>query len=241
MIFLDYSGEAGSMATESSDQSPSTEANDDTLRLFIAFPLPAQIKAQLADVQSRLKKGFEFAACWPAWVNPETIHVTLRFLGPTPRSKVPAIAEALSAVSILHSPPEIKVQGLDVFPNWREPRVLWAGMSDKAGRVGALQEAIERAMQGLGFEAEKKNFSPHLTLARFKSRRGVEAARKVVASHREFKTDRLALGEVVLYQSAPSAQGARHIPLQAFPLGEAAATAKEPETLQSLSKIQKDA
>ena len=156
-----------------------------TLRLFIACELPPDLRQELVRTQSTLQKRLTGRAF--RWSSPETIHLTLKFLGDTPASKVEAIRAALDALVANHQPLSLRVEGLGCFPNARRPRVLWAGVEGDAARLGSLQAAVERAMEDQGFPPEGRGFSPHLTLCRVKGEvpaAQLEAVGTVMASVR---------------------------------------------------------
>jgi RNA 2',3'-cyclic 3'-phosphodiesterase len=90
----------------------------------------------------------------------------LKFLGDTPRSRVPVIETALQTACAELEPFEFSVEGRGCFPNFRRPRVIWVAVRDKYGALGRLQAAVERCVAPLGWPTEERSFSPHLTLGR---------------------------------------------------------------------------
>ena len=146
------------------------------MRLFIAIELPHEIKQGLAKMQEQLKGGGAGAS----WTRPEGIHLTLKFLGEVPEAKVPEIMSALAAAVRETGKFRLAVGGAGAFPNVRNPRVLWVGVTGALESLTALQAAVEGAMVKLGFEPEDRKFSPHLTLARIKYLRPRDNWQKVV-------------------------------------------------------------
>lgn len=192
----------------------------ETLRLFIAIPLPEPLLRQLAQVQRTLEK--EMPAGSVRWVNPAGIHLTLKFLGDTPEGKIPAIQDVLTAVARRAVPCTFTVGDLGCFPNLRRPRVIWVGVQEPGGQLQALQEAVERAMVPLGYPREGRGFSPHLTLGRVKDSvpsRDVARIGEIVGA-----TGLGTLGEVradsfALIRSILKPTGAEYTPLAEFRLG----------------------
>lgn len=138
----------------------------DAIRAFIAIELPDGIVQQLGDVEARLKPRMP-ADCL-RWVKPDSIHLTLKFLGQVPSDQLDLIASSLkAAVAAQHSFP-IEVSGTGCFPNEHRPRVVWAGVHElSAGHhLQHLQRTVENAISPLGYPTEQRDFSPHLTLAR---------------------------------------------------------------------------
>jgi len=134
------------------------------MRLFIAIELPDEIKQGIARIQEQLRK----AGASAGWTRPEGIHLTLKFLGEVPEAKAQEIMQALDAAVIGTGKLSLTVEGTGMFPNVKNPRVLWIGVGGDIERLAGLQASIEDAMEKIGFEREARKFSPHLTLARIK-------------------------------------------------------------------------
>lgn len=104
------------------------------------------------------------------WVDPNSIHLTLKFLGDIDvnmTGKITAVMEeAVRGVHPLH----LEISGLGVFPNPRRVQVVWVGLTGELERLGQLQKRIEAGLTPLGFAAESRSFTPHLTLARVRDR-----------------------------------------------------------------------
>lgn len=135
------------------------------LRTFIAIELDPEVRDALSRAQGKLKRGAPDGAV--KWVNPESIHLTLKFLGDTPVSKVSKVADAMAAARDGLSAFDLSIEGRGCFPNCRRPRVIWVAVKDQSGgTLARLQGAVERLVSPLGFPTEERGFSPHLTLGR---------------------------------------------------------------------------
>ncbi len=132
-------------------------------RAFIAIELPPPVHEELSRVIAELRAGHERSV---KWVDPQLIHLTLKFLGNTRFEKAPEVTEAIRQAARTIKPFLLEMNGLGAFPNDRTPRVIWAGVSGDIPTLQALQKEIERALTPLGFAPEGKEFSPHLTLGR---------------------------------------------------------------------------
>ena len=143
------------------------------IRTFVAIELDASLRKALAQVQADFRSRLQ-KAMGPdvriQWVKPESVHLTLKFLGDIPEERVPEIEAALARVTGAHTRCTVDVGGLGAFPDARAPRVLWVGLSGQVEGVTRLAAAVERALVALGFAPEPKPFNPHLTLARIKER-----------------------------------------------------------------------
>jgi 2'-5' RNA ligase len=136
-----------------------------TLRTFIAIELDENVRDGLARVQAKFKKQAPDGSV--KWVNPEVIHLTLKFLGDTPVSKISKVADALAAACQGVDPFELSFEGRGCFPNLRRPRVIWVAVRDLSGsRLARMQAAVEQHVSPLGFPTEERGFSPHLTVGR---------------------------------------------------------------------------
>jgi len=135
------------------------------VRSFIAIELPDEVKSGLADLQARLKTGQPPSV---KWVNPNSIHLTLKFLGNVAADQIDGITRAMEAAARGTAPFPLEVRELGVFPTLRRVQVVWVGMSGDLARLGRLQQRIESNLGPLGFTPEARKFTPHLTLARLR-------------------------------------------------------------------------
>lgn len=134
----------------------------ETLRLFIAIDLSAEVKTLLGELQAQLRQHTDAVR----WSDPAGTHLTLKFLGSTPATRLDAIVEGLRRVVTSHAAFQLETTGLGVFPNARRPRVLWLGISGDLPALQELQSEVELQIAPLGFPTEDRAFSPHLTLGR---------------------------------------------------------------------------
>lgn len=163
------------------------------MRLFLAVELPAPIRSRLADLQRDLSGKLKR-------VDPENIHVTVKFLGEVAADRVGALREALDNPGL--APFDVEARGLGVFPHPGSPRVVWVGVGRGAENFVQLSRLLDQRLAPLGFPREKR-FVPHATLARVKFLAGPERAqlRELVEGHRETTFGEWRAGEVVLKRS----------------------------------------
>jgi len=141
------------------------------VRSFIAIELPDELKLGLTQLQSRLKLSKQ---PWVKWVEPHSIHLTLKFLGNIPVGKIGEITRAVEEAAQGIPPFHLEVKDLGVFPNLRRVQVAWVGISGQLDKLGQLQQGIESNLARLGFTSESRSFTPHLTLARVRDRASLE-------------------------------------------------------------------
>jgi len=137
------------------------------IRCFIAIELPDEIKRGLVQLEAQLKSGNQ---PWVKWVDPYSIHLTLKFLGSVAVDRIDPITRAMGKAVQGASPFHLEVKDLGVFPNLRRVQVAWVGVSGEVDKLVQLQQRIESNLAGLGFAPESRRFTPHLTLARLRDR-----------------------------------------------------------------------
>ena len=183
----------------------------ETLRLFFAASVPSplldSVQERLADLKSALPQA--------RWTAPAHQHLTCKFLGATPADRLEEVARTGAAVARERREAAVALSNLGAFPSARRARVLWLGVDDPAGVLTGLAEGLGDALEPLGFAAEARVFTPHLTLARFKS--SVQ-----LSSLCALDTGGLPpfeVSELVLWRSHLSPKGARYERLETLPLG----------------------
>jgi RNA 2',3'-cyclic 3'-phosphodiesterase len=194
------------------------------MRLFIALDIDDAIRQRIA----RFMEGVQGFAPDARWVNPESLHVTLKFIGEQPEPAVEQIKLALGTVSAATA--EIQFRGYGFFPTAKSARVFWVGM-EAGPALASLAAAIDDKTAALGIPKEMRAFSPHLTLARGAGGSGSPRWRKGDGPNRMFQRlqERLAgmpapeFGtmtgrEFFLYQSRLSPKGSQYTKLAGFAL-----------------------
>jgi len=133
------------------------------IRSFIAIELPDELKSELVQLEARLKSVDQ---PFVKWVDPYSIHLTLKFLGNVAANRIGEITKAMEEATQGVSSFNLQVRDLGVFPNLRRVQVAWVGMSGEIDKLAHLQRRIESSLAPLGFTTESRKFVPHLTLAR---------------------------------------------------------------------------
>lgn len=179
------------------------------VRLFIAIDLPGDCKSSAARFIDELNfKGLKR-------VEPELLHITLKFLGEVPDKEVEAITTALAGVKC--RPIDVAVRGAGAFPNSKRPRVIWiAGEGD----FSVLPNAIEEAMAPLGFERERRQFTAHITVARVKQYQQLDTGKlqQVINRFSNFEFGRFTASTFALKQSTLTPKGPVYQTLREFKL-----------------------
>jgi 2'-5' RNA ligase len=139
------------------------------IRAFIAVELPFELRSALGKYKSEMEPGSKIYA---KWVSPDGIHITLKFLGNIAPGMIDKITFSMEQACAEMAPFTLETDELGGFPDLKHPRVLWLGMHGDTDRMKLLQEIIDGNLSSLGFEKEKREFTPHITLARIRDRAG---------------------------------------------------------------------
>ena len=180
------------------------------MRLFVAMDIPEDVRSSLAALAAKLRLAYRNAR----WARIESLHVTLKFIGETSPEKTAEIKTVLASIPS-RAPTEINFRGLGFFPNERRPRVLWAGI-DATTDLAELAAAVETSLGALGIPREERAFSPHLTLARFDTPRGLDALHAAIDVAGSLEFGATTAKEFHLYQSVLKPGGAEYTRLASF-------------------------
>ena len=194
------------------------------MRIFVALDIDAAIRQRI----QRFMEGVTGFAPDARWVRPESLHVTLKFIGEKPQEAMEGIKRALSGIRT--GPVEMSFRGYGFFPTAKAARVFWVGI-ESGPQLPALAKAVDEATFALGIPKEDHAFAPHLTLARGGGRSGAARWRKGDATNKNFQHlqeklaalpvpdfGTMAAHEFFLYQSQLSPGGSRYTKIARFVL-----------------------
>lgn len=185
------------------------------LRLFVAIPLPGEVRAALVRAQGRLRRTRSRVG----WVAPENLHVTLAFLGDTPPPALAGLLESLARAAGAAAPFLMRVEGLGFFGSPRAPRVLWAGVTAGQAELTALQASVAAAIVGQGLRLEDRAFHAHVTLGRVRSGRGADELLPPLDAGKNELFGETRAREFELVRSELRPEGPRYTALGTFALG----------------------
>ncbi|MGA7843312.1 MAG: RNA 2',3'-cyclic phosphodiesterase [Dehalococcoidales bacterium] len=146
------------------------------IRAFIAVELPGELKQELAALETQLKKNSPPVV---KWVDPESIHITLKFLGETSDAVIDELLLAMEESVAGVSPFKLEVGKLGAFPAVARPQVIWVGVSGDMEKLAQLQKNLEQNTEQLRFKRESRPFSPHLTLGRVREGARVKEIQRI--------------------------------------------------------------
>jgi RNA 2',3'-cyclic 3'-phosphodiesterase len=187
------------------------------MRLFVAMEIPADVRESLAA----LIKSLRAVSPRTRWARPENLHITLKFIGEVPETKLADIRSALAGVRS-EQPVTLDFRGLGFFPNEKHPRVFWAGI-EASPNLKTFAVDIDAAMEKLGIPREKRTFSPHLTLARFEPPRLPEKLRCAILENAAREFGSLCTSQFHLIESKLKPSGAEYTTVESFPFATAEA------------------
>ena len=180
------------------------------LRCFWAVRIPLQRPIQ------RLLAEFRRAGRCVRAVDAENLHVTVKFLGPTPREQVAGIANAVAVRVATKSAFQLELNGLGAFPSPQRPRVIWAGAAP-IQEIRGVAGLCESACESFGFAPERRPFHPHVTLARVNGR-PPERLLELMGEFRDAAFGLVQVEQLELMQSESGRRGPRYSTLAHAPL-----------------------
>ena len=195
---------------------------DEIYRTFIAIELPPDIRHRITEHIDQLRTAFPQVRA--SWSRAHNLHLTLKFLGDIPVSRIASLSDACDEAARHVAPFELLVKGCGTFPPHGKPKVLWIGIEEVAASSGgrnsllSLHAALEGRCAAAGFARESRAYHPHLTLARLREARD---SRPLAEQHKkiDFAPQTFAVTEIVLFRSELSSQGSKHTALARHAMG----------------------
>lgn len=169
-------------------------------RCFIALEITEPVVSAVAE----LLQLFRQAGAEVRWVRPETLHLTVKFLGELREPAVDEVRKVLRSVVPRHPVFSVKISGIGGFPSLRRPKVLWAGVSS-LGELTEFQSDLDGELARSGFEADSRPYVPHLTLGRIRS--GLSESLPGLQEMAAHVFGKVEFRQVVLKESRLSASG----------------------------------
>lgn len=179
------------------------------VRTFVAVDLPQAVKAQIGQIIGQLKPVGHMIR----WVRPEGMHLTLKFLGEIAEERLATVYQAVEKGAEGVSPFSFVLAGMGGFPDLRRPRVIWVGVPRGQEPLKKLQEQVELHLAECGFPRENRGFSPHLTIGRVKSLRGIQPLLERLPSI-SYQSDEIPVTAVKIMRSQLKPTGAEYSELK---------------------------
>ena len=179
-------------------------------RLFVALQLPETLRQAI----SQLGAGIRGAR----WLDPDDIHLTLRFIGDVDGADFRDIHQALD--NLRSEPFELYLSGVGHFPPRGTPRTLWIGVQENDSLV-RLQRRVDQTLMRLGHASEHRKYKAHVTVARLQQGTPINRIRTFLVEHSLLRFEPFLVDEFCLYSSQLHPDGARYTVEECYGLGMA--------------------
>jgi 2'-5' RNA ligase len=185
------------------------------IRSFLAFELPSDIRQTL----SAISEDGRAARLKIRWIRVANIHLTVVFMGDVEEAQIGPIREVVRGVCDQYAPFYIQVNGAGMFGSRRSPRVLWVGLGADVDRMSSFRDDLQKGLAPFGIKEERRPFTPHLTLGRF--RKGAYADGRLddlLSKYQALNGSECILRELALFKSDLKPDGAVYTRLGQWPL-----------------------
>jgi 2'-5' RNA ligase len=186
------------------------------IRTFVAVEIGSAIR----DCAAELIDEFRAAGADVKWVEPQNLHITLKFLGDVDSREIHHVCQAVQGAVAEVAPFEFEVRGAGAFPNAKRPRTVWLGVGEGHEELVDLNRRVEKPLEKLGYRREARRYQPHLTIGR--ARRGgpgVVELGNLIREHADFDLGRTTVSQVVVFSSQLDRSGPTYEALARAPLG----------------------
>lgn len=173
------------------------------MRCFLAVPVNGAARDRLVEWRSRARQQLPDAR----WVKPENYHLTVKFYGDLNVQRLQWLVQSLKEPLSSFRSFELELEGLGVFPSWERPRVLWAGVGDGIEHMQDLAGIVEAVSAGIKLPVDKRDYRPHLTLARFRGSWSGHDVRRALADGEQQRWGRLPVTGAIMYISRLTPSG----------------------------------
>ncbi len=179
------------------------------IRTFIAVKIRPEEKLYtvLKEMQKELKNEVI------KWVELENLHLTLKFLGDTSKKQIEEIKSILEQLSGQFTEIKADLRGIGYFKKYRNPTVLFSEIQNYE-EIKKFASLLEFQLHSIGFDKEKREFKPHLTLGRINFLRDKNKFYTTIEKYRETQFQMIKISEIIFYQSILNQQGPEYRPLK---------------------------
>ncbi len=187
------------------------------MRCFIAIDISEPIRKGLAKLQNELRGKADVGKGDVKWVDPEAIHLTLKFLGEIKTEQSVDVCKATEQVAGRHGSFELEVEEVGHFGG-NSARVLWVGAGQHCSPLMQLQEDMEQQLELAGWPREGREFSAHLTLCRVRNVKAGTSLVQTIRPYKDLKLGTMPADSLCVYQSELTPKGPIYTPLGKYRL-----------------------
>jgi 2'-5' RNA ligase len=187
------------------------------MRCFIAIDIDNETRAELKDLQAKLRREADLGKGSVKWVEPENIHLTLKFLGEVRDNEIIDICNITKDVAGRYNRFQIELGGVGSFGG-RSARVVWVGSEEGVEILEKIQQELESNLEEKGWPRENKRFSAHLTLCRIKNAKAGIKMAQLAEQYKDYKIGIINVDSIIVFQSQLTRQGPIYNVISKYPL-----------------------
>ncbi len=176
------------------------------MRCFIAMDITEDIRAGLADLQQELAGAVDIRKGDVKWVDPQGMHLTLKFLGEVPDNQIVEVCNIVKEVAERYGAFDLAVREVGSFGG-RSARVLWVGAGLDSPELLELQQDLEEKLAEAGWPKEGRRFSGHLTLCRIRNAKAGEKLGKAIERYKDYDLGTIRGASISVYESQLRPEG----------------------------------
>jgi 2'-5' RNA ligase len=184
------------------------------VRTFIAILLHGSLHNTLGEIIDKLASS----KAKVKWVEPQNVHITLKFLGNVDEERLPEVYAACERAATGIDPIDLEMRAIDCFPNRKSPRIVWLGIERGAEAVKRLRERVEAELTGIGFSPEEKLFRAHLTIGRVKGKGGLSPLCRLLDEKKNIFVGSMRAEKISVMKSKILPSGPEYTEMKAIPL-----------------------
>ncbi len=184
-----------------------------TKRLFLAIKVNPQLN--FIEQFNALKKDLNHESI--KWVSENNLHLTLKFFGETDVKNIEGIVEALAEVLDSQQTFKLELQNIGIFGSSYQPKLIWAGVASFE-ELRSLWKNIRLQLQTLGYQSDRQNFVPHLTLGRIRKLSDKSFFQNIIKKYSEIKLQKLVVEKITLFESVLKPSGPIYQIIEEFPM-----------------------
>jgi 2'-5' RNA ligase len=170
------------------------------MRVFIAIDIDKDVRGALSDLQQQLRRQSDIKKSDAKWVEPDNIHLTLKFLGEVKDDRIVEVCKIVEGVAGMHRSFELNVESVGHFGG-KSARVLWVGTGKGSDELFQLQKDLQQQLSLAGWPEEPREFAGHLTLCRIRNSKAGAKLAQLSEQYRDFKLGVISAESVSVYQS----------------------------------------
>lgn len=178
------------------------------MRTFVAVDIGDDVRDELGGLIEQLKDSIDARSGEMKWIRPDSVHLTLKFLGEVGDNDIVSVCEVVEKVVEKYEHFYVELGSVGSFGN--PPRVIWVGINDSDGILTKMADEIERELFNIGFDKEGKKFKPHLTLCRIKSVKAGWNTKDVLPEFADYEGPEMSVETVSVYHSKLKPKGAEY-------------------------------